>query len=62
MRCGLHHFKAYLQFLSPEQEVSEINWLIDDLLKEKRSFIDIDKKCNIIKELKNIRHKILLNL
>ena len=62
MRRGLHNFKAYLQFLSPEQKVSEINWLIDDLLKEKKSFTDIDKKCNIIKELKNIRHKILLNL
>ena len=61
MRRGLPNFKAYLQFLSPQQQVSEINWLIDNLLKEKRSFIDINEKCNIIKELKNIRHRILLN-
>ena len=61
MRRGLPSFKAYLQFLSPQQQVSEINWLIDNLLKEKKSFIDINKKCNIIKELKNIRHRILLN-
>ena len=61
MRRGLPNFKAYLQFLSPQQQVSEINWLIDNLLKEKKSFIDINKKCNIIKELKNIRHRILLN-
>ena len=61
MRSGLPNFKAYLQFLSPQQQVSEINWLIDNLLKEKRSFIDINEKCNITKELKNIRHRILLN-
>ena len=61
MRRGLPSFKAYLQFLSLQQQVSEINWLIDNLLKEKKSFIDINKECNIIKELKNIRHRILLN-
>lgn len=55
MRRGLPNFKAYLQFLSPHQEVSEINCLIANLLKEKRSFIDH------LKELKNIRHRILLN-
>ena len=55
MRRGLPNFKAYLQFLSPQQEVSEINCLIANLLKEKRSFIDH------LKELKNIRHRILLN-
>ena len=62
MRRELPIFKAYLQLLSPQQQVSEINWFIDHLLKEKRLFIDIDKKCSIIKELKNIRHRILLNL
>ena len=35
MRPGLPNFKAYLHFLSPQQQVSEIDWLIDDLLKKK---------------------------
>ena len=30
MRHGLPIFKAYLQLLSPQQQVSEINWLIDE--------------------------------
>ena len=34
MRPGLPNFKSYLH-LSPQQQVSEINWLIDDLLKKK---------------------------
>ena len=36
-KCVLDYLilRHILRFLSPQQQVSEINWLIDDLLKKK---------------------------
>ena len=52
--------KKYLHYLTPQQQISEINKLIDDL--SKGQFVNVNNKYNIIKLLKHIRHKILLNL
>ena len=55
-------FKAYLQFLPPEDQISKINLIIDSLTKTKRPHRNIHKTYSKIKELKDLRHEILLNL
>ena len=55
-------FKAYLQFLPPEDQISKINLIIDSLTKTKSQHRNIHKTYSKIKELKDLRHEILLNL
>ena len=54
----LPDFKKYLQSLSLPEEIYAVNDMIDFI---NTTNIDINKKFNMIKELKEIRHKILLN-
>ena len=54
----LTDFKKYLQSLSLLEQIYAINDMIDFI---NTTNIDINKKFNMIKELKEIRHKILLN-
>ena len=54
----LTDFKKYLQSLSLPEQIYAINDMIDFI---NTTNIDINKKINMIKELKEIRHKLLLN-
>ena len=54
----LTDFKKYLQFLSVTEQIYTINDMIDFI---STANIDINKKFNMIKELKEMRHKLLLD-
>ena len=54
----LTDFKKYLQFLSVTEQIYTINDMIDFI---NTANIDINKKFNMIKELKEMRHKLLLD-
>ena len=55
-------FKAYLQFLPLEDQIPKINLIIDSLTKTKRPHRSNHKTYSKIKELKDLRNEILLNL
>ena len=54
-------FKRQLQFVSPHEQIIRIKNMIDSLDKAKAQNIDINKILRVKKELKLIRHKILLD-
>ena len=54
-------FKRQLQFVSPHEQIIRIKNMIDSLDKAKAQNIDINKLLRVKKELKLIRHKILLD-
>ena len=54
----LTDFKKYLQFLSVTEQIYTINDMIDFI---STANIDIHKKFNMKKELKEMRHKLLLD-
>ena len=54
----LTDFKKYLQSLSLPEQIYAINDMIDFI---NRTNIDINKKFNMIKKRKEIRHKLLWN-
>ena len=54
-------FKRKLEFLSPHEQIISINNMIDSLGNIKAPNIDINKILRVKKELKFIRHKILLH-
>ena len=54
----LTDFKKYLQFLSVTEQIYTINDMIDFI---STANIDINKKFNMKKELKEMRHKLLLD-
>ena len=54
----LTDFKKYLQFLSVTEQIYTINDMSDFV---SAASIDINKKFNMKKELKEIRHKFLLD-
>ena len=56
----LKEFKTYLQFLTPLDQITEINHAIHDIRTHKNKDDNINKKYSIIKQL-NIRKKQLLN-
>ena len=62
MRNEFTQFRTYLQFLSPQEQILEINNLIDDFHKDNYSCFDVKKKYNRIQQLKKLRHDILLTL
>ena len=61
MRNEFTGFKVYLQLLSPQEQIFEINCMIDDLMKDNTSYFNINSKYGRIKELKKLKHKILLD-
>ena len=54
-------FKRQLQFVSPHEQIIRIKNMIDSLDKTKAQNLDINKLLRVKKELKLIRHKILLD-
>ena len=54
-------FKKYLQFLSPKNQICEIDSMIYDFNKSNRKGENIDKKFRIINELKTLKTEIILN-
>ena len=54
-------FKKYLQFLSLEDQLLEIDLFIDNLNNGKYAYTNIKRKYNRIQQLKKLRHNILLN-
>ena len=55
-------FNAYLQFLPLEDQISKINLIIHSLIKTTRPHRNIHKTYSKIKELKDLRHEMWLNL
>ena len=62
MRNEFTRFRTYLQFLSPQEQILEINNLIDDFHKDNYSYFDVKNKYNRIQQLKKLRHDILFKL
>ena len=62
MRNEFTRFRTYLQFLSPQEQILEINNLIDDFHKDNYSYFDVENKYNKIQQLKKLRHDTLLKL
>ena len=54
--------RTYLQFLSPQEQILEINNLIDDFHKDNYSYFDVKNKYNRIQQLKKRRHNMLRKL
>ena len=54
-------FKSYLQFLSPENQICEIDSMIHDFNKSNRKDENNYKKFRITNELKTSKKKIILN-
>ena len=53
----LKEFKNYLQFLTPLDQITEINHAIQDILTYKNKNDNINKKYSIIKQLNIIKKK-----
>ena len=62
MRKEFTEFRTYLQLISPQEQLLEINNLIDDFHKDNYSYFDVKNKYNRIQQLKKLRHNILLKL
>ena len=62
MRNEFTQFRTYLQFLSPQEQILEINNLIDDFHKDNYSYFDVKNKYNRIQQLKKLWHDILFQL
>ena len=62
MRKEFTEFRTYLQLISPQEQLLEINNLIDDFHKDNYSYFDVKNKYNRIQRLKKLRHNILLKL
>ena len=62
MRKEFREFRTYLQLISPQEQILEINNLIDDFHKDNYSYFDVKNKYNRIQQLKKLRHNILLKL
>ena len=60
-KCVNTKFKKYLQFLSLEDQLLEIDLFIDDLNNGKYAYTNIKRKYNRIQQLKKLRHNILLS-
>ena len=62
MRKEFAQLRTYLHFLSPQEQILEINNLIDDFHKDNYSYFDVKNKYNKIQQLKKLRQEILLKL
>ena len=62
MRNRFMNFKAYLHFLSPQEQILELNNMIDHFIKNNSQSNNVNRKYNVIKELKKLKHDILLKL
>ena len=55
------HFKKYLQFSSPWNQIYEINSMIHDFNKSNRKGGNVNKNVCIINELKTLKKEMILN-
>ena len=58
----LKEFKNYLQFLTPFDQINEINHAIQDMLPHKNIDDNINKKYSIIRQLNIIKKLLLIRL
>ena len=58
----LKEFKNYLQFLTPFDQINEINHAIQDMLPHKNIDHNINKKYSIIKQLNIIKKQLLIRI
>ena len=54
-------FKKYLQLLSPENQICEIDSMLNDFNKSNGKGENINKKFRIINKLKTLKKKAILN-
>ena len=54
-------FKKYLRFLSPEDQIPEINFMINEFNKSNNKGENINKKFRILNELKTLKKEIWFN-
>ena len=54
-------FKKYLRFLSPEDQIREINFMINEFNKSNNKGENINKKFRILNELKTLKKEIMFN-
>ena len=54
-------FKKYLEYLSPEYQTCEIDFMLQDFYKSNRKGENVNKKFSIINELKELKKKAILN-
>ena len=54
-------FKKYLRFLSPEDQIREINFMINEFNKSNNKGENINKKFRILNELKTLKREIMFN-
>ena len=50
-------FKKYLQFLSPEEQICEINGMINEIYNLDQTYENIKRKFSIINDLKILKNK-----
>ena len=62
MRNEFTEFKTLLQFLSPSDQIFEIDCEINDIIKDDTPYLCANKIYNRIKHLKKLKHDILLKL
>ena len=61
MRNEFTEFKLYLQLLSPEEQLFETESFIKKVCKDNTPYFNTNRKYSRIKELKDIRNRILAN-
>ena len=54
-------FKNYLKFFSPEEQLREINFMINEFNKSNRNGENIAKKFRILNQLKTLKKQIIIN-
>ena len=54
-------FKKYLEYLSLEYQICEIDFMLQDFYKSNRKGENVNKKFSIINELKELKKKAILN-
>ena len=61
MPNAMTDFKKYLRFLSPEDQIREINFMINEFNKSNNKGEKINKKFRILNELKTLKKEIMFN-
>lgn len=61
MRNEFTEFKVYLQSLSPEEQLFEIESFINEVCKDNTPYFNTNRKYSRINKLKDTRNRILAN-
>ena len=57
----IHNFKRYLEFLTPDEQLREINRLIKEFNKSYLPYSNINKKFSMINQLNMLKKELLIN-